>query len=62
MSTSYIKETYSVEIIGNTAYVTQLKDSSDSHGLAKGTDFIGNKEECKSFIDNSKNVTEIYGF
>jgi len=61
MSTSYIAETYSVEIVEKTAYVTALKDSSDSHGLTNGNDFVGNKEECKDFI-NSKNITEIYGF
>ena len=60
MSTKYNIETYSVEIFDKVAYVTALKDSSDSHGLAKGNDFIGTKEKCKEFI-KSKNITEVYG-
>ena len=60
MSTKYNIETYSVEIFDKVAYVTALKDSSDSHGLAKGNDFVGTKEKCKEFI-KSKNIIEIYG-
>jgi len=61
MSTVYNTKTYSVEIVGEVAYVTALKDSSDSHGLVKGNDFMGDKEACKAFI-KSKGITKIYGF
>jgi hypothetical protein len=55
-----MSEIYSVEIIDDIAYVTPLKDSSDSHGLAKGNDFIGTKNECEKFI-SSKEINKIYG-
>ncbi len=61
MSTAYNTETYSVEIVNKIAYVTALKDSSDSHGLSKGNDFMGSKEECKAFLE-SRGITKIYGF
>lgn len=57
----YETETYSVEIVNDVAYATALKDSSDYHGLAKGNDFMGSKEECLEFI-SSKNITKIFGF
>ncbi len=61
MSTKYNTDTYGVEVVEKVAYVTPLKDSSDSHGLAKGNDFMGTKEECLNFI-KSKDITRIHGF
>ena len=51
---------YSIEIVNEVAYITALTDSSDSHGLCKGNDFMGTKEECETFI-KSNNISKIYG-
>ena len=53
-------EIYSIEIVDNVAYATAIKDSSDSHGLCKGNDFLGTKEECLEYI-KIKNITKVYG-
>jgi hypothetical protein len=51
---------YGIEISGDTAYTTNITDSSVYHAAYRDNDFVGSLEECRRYLNNKK-IVKIIG-
>jgi len=55
-----MEERYSIDIVGDKAYVNAIGGLYDSNAACKDCDFIGTYDECMKFIEKRVEIKIVY--